>query len=83
MIGSAMMNQVPGAGAICLYQSIIQCGDCFRLKLPMRFEQKIRKFIICNKPYNRERPHESLNNLTPEEYRLLAENNEISKSVWN
>ncbi len=33
--------------------------------------------------YNRERPHESLNNLTPEEYRLLAENNEISKSVWN
>ncbi|HDF2364307.1 TPA: transposase [Morganella morganii] len=33
--------------------------------------------------YNRERPHESLNNLTPEEYRLLTENNEISKSVWN
>ncbi len=33
--------------------------------------------------YNRERRHESLNNLTPEEYRLLAENNEISKSVWN
>ncbi len=33
--------------------------------------------------YNRERPHESLNNLTPEEYQLLAENNEISKSVWN
>ena len=33
--------------------------------------------------YTRGRPHESLNNLTPEEYRLLAENNEISKSVWN
>lgn len=33
--------------------------------------------------YNRERPHKSLNNLTLEEYRLLAENNEISKSVWN
>lgn len=33
--------------------------------------------------YNQEHPHESLNNLTPEEYRSLAENNEISKSVWN
>ncbi|WES87822.1 IS3 family transposase [Dickeya fangzhongdai] len=33
--------------------------------------------------YNRERPHESLNNLTLEEYRLMAENAEISKSVWN
>ncbi|MFJ5444100.1 IS3 family transposase [Pectobacterium sp. CHL-2024] len=33
--------------------------------------------------YNSERPHESLNNLTPEEYRLMAENPEISKSVWN
>ena len=35
------------------------------------------------KKYNRERPHESVNNLTPKEYWLLAENNEISKSVWN
>nr|WP_169713492.1 IS3 family transposase [Rouxiella badensis] len=33
--------------------------------------------------YNSERPHESLNNLTPEEYRLMAEKQEISKSVWN
>lgn len=33
--------------------------------------------------YNSERPHESLNNLTPEEYRLMAENAEISKSAWN
>ena len=33
--------------------------------------------------YNSERPHESLNNLTPEEYRLMAEDPEISKSVWN
>ncbi|WP_042840400.1 integrase core domain-containing protein, partial [Yersinia aldovae] len=33
--------------------------------------------------YNSERPHESLNNLTPEEYRLMAENPEISKSAWN
>jgi len=33
--------------------------------------------------YNSERPHESLNNLTPEEYRLMAENSEISKSAWN
>ena len=29
--------------------------------------------------YNNERPHESLNNLTPEEYRLMAEKPEISK----
>ncbi|HID9896143.1 TPA: integrase core domain-containing protein, partial [Serratia marcescens] len=33
--------------------------------------------------YNSERPNESLNNLTPEEYRLMAEKTEISKSVWN
>ncbi|WP_416337482.1 IS3 family transposase (plasmid) [Klebsiella quasipneumoniae] len=33
--------------------------------------------------YNGERPHESLNNLTPEEYRLMAETQEISKSAWN
>ncbi|AXS11755.1 IS3 family transposase [Klebsiella quasipneumoniae] len=33
--------------------------------------------------YNGERPHESLNNLTPEEYRLMAETPEISKSAWN
>ncbi|HAV8554648.1 integrase, partial [Escherichia coli O157] len=28
-------------------------------------------------------PHESLNNLTPEEYRLMAETPEISKSARN
>ncbi|SEQ84415.1 putative transposase [Rosenbergiella nectarea] len=33
--------------------------------------------------YNSERPHESLNNLTPEEYRMMVKNVEISKSVWN
>lgn len=33
--------------------------------------------------YNGERPNESLNNLTSEEYRLMAEKPEISKSVWN
>ncbi|GKV97654.1 hypothetical protein PEC301653_07000 [Pectobacterium carotovorum subsp. carotovorum] len=33
--------------------------------------------------YNSERPHESLNHLTPEEYRLMAETPEISKSAWN
>lgn len=33
--------------------------------------------------YNSERPHESLNNLTPEEYWLMAEKPETSKSVWN
>lgn len=35
------------------------------------------------KEYNNERPHESLNNLTPEEYRLMAETTDISKSSWN
>lgn len=29
--------------------------------------------------YNNERPHESLNNLMPEEYRLIAEKPELSK----
>ena len=33
--------------------------------------------------YNSERPHESLNNLTLEEYRLTAEKLGISKSAWN
>lgn len=33
--------------------------------------------------YNSERPHESLNNLTPEEYRMMTEKTENSKSVWN
>ncbi|GMB62639.1 hypothetical protein PPNK14_05270 [Pectobacterium parmentieri] len=33
--------------------------------------------------YNSERPHESLNNLTPEEYRLIAEKPEISRNAWN
>lgn len=31
--------------------------------------------------YNSERPHESLNNLTPEECQLMTETPEISKSV--
>ncbi|MBT0318426.1 IS3 family transposase [Morganella morganii] len=45
---------------------------------------EVREITECwLREYNRERPHESLNNLTPEEYRLLAENNEISKRVWN
>jgi len=38
--------------------------------------------ILLNE-YNSERSHESLNNLTPEEYRLMAEKPEISKRVWN
>ncbi|WP_460213346.1 IS3 family transposase, partial [Escherichia coli] len=33
--------------------------------------------------YNCERPHESLNNLTPEEYRQQHYQPGISKSVWN
>ncbi|WP_264239297.1 transposase, partial [Pantoea ananatis] len=33
--------------------------------------------------YNSERSHESLNNLMPEEYRLMAEKPEHSKSAWN
>lgn len=32
--------------------------------------------------YNSERPHESLNNLTPEEFRLMSENPGASKSMW-
>ncbi|SXF33171.1 IS3 family element, transposase orfB [Klebsiella variicola] len=33
--------------------------------------------------YNSERPHESLNNLSPEEYRLIAQKPELSESAWN
>lgn len=33
--------------------------------------------------YNSERPHESLHDLTQEEYRLMTENPEISKRAWN
>ena len=33
--------------------------------------------------YNSERPHESLNNLTPEKYRLQYHLARISKSAWN
>lgn len=33
--------------------------------------------------YNSERPNESLKDLTPEEYRLMTEKPEISKSDWN
>lgn len=33
--------------------------------------------------YNSERPHQSLNNLTPEEYRLIHQQPKISKSGWN
>lgn len=33
--------------------------------------------------YNSDRPHEFLNNLTPEEYRLMAESAELLKSAWN
>ncbi|HBZ7240658.1 TPA: integrase, partial [Klebsiella pneumoniae] len=28
-------------------------------------------------------PHESLNNLTPEDHLLMAEKPELSKSAWN
>ncbi|EMU6157654.1 TPA: transposase [Yersinia enterocolitica] len=41
------------------------------------------KWLRAIKPDNNERPHESLNNLTPEEYRLMAEKPELSKSAWN
>ncbi|EXU76336.1 hypothetical protein BG55_05495 [Erwinia mallotivora] len=33
--------------------------------------------------YNTERPHESLNNLTPEEYRMMDNFAGTSKSAWN
>jgi len=32
--------------------------------------------------YNQERPHESLGNLTPEEYRITRSSPMISKSAW-
>lgn len=35
------------------------------------------------KEYNTERPHESLNNLTPEEYRMMDNYAGTSKSAWN
>lgn len=58
-----------------------------------RFNRTYRVFITLNEAreiterwlteYNSERPYESLNNLTPEEYRLMAEKSKLSKSVWN
>jgi len=43
-----------------------------------------REIIECRlAKYNSKRPHESLHNLTPEEYRLMAKKPEISKSAWN
>ncbi|MEB3700309.1 hypothetical protein VOD00_20560, partial [Escherichia coli] len=44
------------------------------------FPQPVHK--DCSR-YNSAPPHESLNNLTPEEYRLMAETPEISKSARN
>lgn len=45
---------------------------------------EVREITDCwLNEYNSERPHESLNNLTPKEYRLMTENPEISKSTWN
>ncbi|CAX60226.1 IS1400 transposase B, probable fragment [Erwinia billingiae Eb661] len=45
---------------------------------------EVREITECwLNEYNSERPHKSLNNLTPEEYRLMAEKPEISKSAWN
>ena len=48
-----------------------------------REEPVIHALTELAERYNNERPHESLNNLTPEEYRLMAEKPEISKNAWN
>lgn len=45
---------------------------------------EVREITECwLREYNSERPHESQNNLTPEEYILMAKKPETSKSVWN
>ncbi len=48
-----------------------------------REEPVIHALTELAERYNNERPHESLNNLMPEEYRLMAEKPEISKNAWN
>lgn len=56
----------------------------YRTEIPFRTLNEAREITErWLTEYNSERPHESLNNLTPEEYRLMAENLEISKSAWN
>ena len=44
-----------------------------------REEPVIHALTELAERYNNERPHESLNNLTPEAYRLMAESPELSK----
>jgi transposase InsO family protein len=41
------------------------------------------KFGFVTRIFHPERPHESLNNLTPEDHLLMAEKQELSKSAWN
>lgn len=41
------------------------------------------KFGFVTRIFHPERPHESLNNLTPEDHLLMAEKPELSKSAWN
>ena len=48
-----------------------------------REEPVIHALTELAERYNNERPHESLNNLTPEEYRLMFEKPEISKNAWD
>lgn len=44
-----------------------------------REEPVIHALTELAERYNNERPHESLNNLMPEEYRLMAENRKFQK----
>lgn len=47
MDGSIVTNPNLGEGMLCLYQSIIQCGDCFRLKNPMSSEKKHANLLFA------------------------------------
>ncbi|WP_350028012.1 integrase core domain-containing protein [Pectobacterium punjabense] len=79
------MYQTRQAHAECLYRTVqpdVQDRNTgFYLFRTLNEAREITKRWLAE--YNSERPHESLNHLTPEEYRLMAENPEISKSAWN
>lgn len=56
----------------------------YRTAILFRILNKAREITArWQNEYNTVRPHESLNKLTPEEYRLMAEKMENSKSVPN
>ncbi|TCW15049.1 integrase-like protein [Raoultella sp. BIGb0138] len=57
--------------------------ECLNVHWFLLLEDAQEKIEYWRREYNQQRPHSSLNNLTPEEYRLMAEKPEISKSAWN